>query len=191
VTAASSLVVDIAELQRRDSGRGRLDKRDDPGTDNPDGASGEPAAVTRSVVLADAVIGDRSIVDGRVDTELVIEADAEKVVVRGTLRGAWRVPCRRCLSEVVAPLAVHFHETFEYDPTEGETWPIADERIDLTDPLRQAALLAIPLVPLCSPECRGPEPERFPTGADHAQASDDEPRGDPRWAALDALRLDD
>lgn len=164
--AASSLVVDIAGPKRRDS-------------------------LTGTVLLADAAMADRSIVDGRIDLALTVEAADEDVVVQGTLSGAWRVPCRRCLDEVVAPLAVDFLEIFEYEPTEGETWPIADEHIDLTDPVRQAALLAIPLAPLCGAECRGPEPERFPTGAAPDPAGDGEPGGDPRWAALDALRTED
>ncbi|MPY92140.1 MAG: hypothetical protein GEV08_03470 [Acidimicrobiia bacterium] len=68
-------------------------------------------------------------------------------------------------------------------------------------------VLALPLAPLCRPDCPGPAPELYPTtpgagegelgrtgGAvgDEAGGADDagEPRGDPRWAALRDLHFD-
>jgi uncharacterized metal-binding protein YceD (DUF177 family) len=63
--------------------------------------------------------------------------------------------------------------------------------------VRDAALLALPLAPLCGPECRGPAPESFPAvPADGSEAppseeeTADEPGGDPRWAALSELHFD-
>ena len=79
-------------------------------------------------------------------------------------------------------------EIFENAPTEGETWPIDDERIDLAPMVREAALLALPLAPLCTDDCAGPEPDRFPTGAPDDEEG--EPPRDERWAALDALEFD-
>ena len=46
----------------------------------------------------------------------------------------------------------------------GETWPIRDQRIDLAPAAREAAMLALPLAPLCAEDCAGPVPDRFPTG---------------------------
>ena len=77
----------------------------------------------------------------------------------------------------------------EPTPTEGETWPLGDESIDLLPALREAMLLALPLAPLCRDDCEGPEPDRFPTGV-----AEDEPverPADPRWAALDEFTFDD
>ena len=54
--------------------------------------------------------------------------------------------------------------------------------------MRDAALLNLPLSVLCRPDCEGPVPEVLPVVVDGEQA--DEPAGDPRWAALDALRFD-
>ena len=51
-------------------------------------------------------------------------------------------------------------EVFEWEPTEGETWPINDQRIDLALAAREAAVLALPLAPLCSEDCAGPGPDR-------------------------------
>ena len=62
--------------------------------------------------------------------------------------------------------------------------------------MRETVLLSLPLAPLCADDCLGPAPDRFPpvlpdgerAAADEAPA--EEPR-DPRWAKLDALRLDE
>ena len=45
---------------------------------------------------------------------------------------------------------------------------------------------ALPLVPLCRPDCAGPSPDRFPTGP----GDEDVQPADPRWAALDDLSFE-
>jgi len=145
--------------------------------------------------------GEFAVVDGRLEIDLVIEATADggltgRIAAKGTALGEWTGPCRRCLDPIVAPLEVEVDEIFERQPTEGETWPIDDERIDLEPMLREAALLSLPLVPLCRDECAGPEPDRFPPTVDieakaDADPDDDAPAPDPRWAALDGLRFDE
>ncbi len=169
------LVVDLVELRRH------------TGTRRP---------VTAQLVLADTQVGEMSLADGRIDVDLVVEAATEGVVVTGRVSGTSRSPCRRCLEEVDLPLVAEVHEIYETDPTEGETWPIEDERIDLTAMLREAALLALPVSPLCSDDCAGPEPDRFPTGAaledaDEDEKLDPEPKRDPRWAVLDELTFEE
>lgn len=122
---------------------------------------------------------------------LTLEAEGGRIHATGTARARWVGECRRCLEptagEIVAPVA----EIFEAYPTEGETWPIDDGEIDLTEALTQALVLELPLAPLCRDDCAGPDPERFPaepeTDADEAA----EPPADPRWAALEGLELGD
>lgn len=170
--AQATLVVDIVELQRR------------TGTRRP---------VRADLVLPDTEVGERSIVDGALGVDVVVEAATEGIVVTGTVSGVSRAPCRRCLDDVDEPLVLDVREIFERHPTEGETWPIEDERIDLTPVVRELALLSLPLAPLCRDDCAGPDTDRFPTGpADDAddEAATEPPR-DPRWAALDALTFGD
>jgi uncharacterized protein len=171
ITPVIQLVVDTVEIRRRAGTR-------------------RPFVVASC--LPDLEAGEFSIVDGRLDIDLVIEAVTEGVRATGTATGHWTGPCRRCLEPIVAELEVEVHEIFERNPTEGETWPIEDERIDLVPVLREAALLGLPLVPLCREDCPGPEPERFPTsvGVD-VDLSEDAPPPDPRWAALDEFRFDE
>ncbi len=142
--------------------------------------------VVERVGIGSSEVGDVTVVDSLVDVDLVVEAITRGMSVTGTVRAAWEGPCRRCLDRVGGSIEVAISEIFEIVPVEGETWPIADERIDLAPPVREAIMLAIPLAPLCEESCRGPEPDRFPTGV----ADDDGPRADQRWAALDDLTFD-
>jgi uncharacterized protein len=166
VSITETLVVDIVEIRRR---------------------TGTRRQVSAMLVLDDMAVSDRSVVDGRIDVSLIVEAITEGIVAHGTISGTTRAPCRRCLDDVDGPMTLDFHEIFESEPTDGETWPINDERIDLAPVIREVALLTLPLAPVCDDDCVGPEPERFPTGAyEEAQ-----PVKDDRWAALDGLHFDE
>jgi uncharacterized protein len=69
---------------------------------------------------------------------------------------------------------------------EDEALPvIEDDLIDLTEVLRDAVVLALPLAPLCSADCPGLCPEcgiLLAEAPDHAHE-----QIDPRWAALGGL----
>lgn len=129
--------------------------------------------------------------DGHVACDLVVEATGDDVVVSGKLRTAWEGACRRCLEEVVGELEVPVREVFERRPTEGETYPLGEGVVDLGPMAREAVLLALPLAPLCSSDCTGPDPERFPTQLAGEGGPAGEPPRDPRWAVLDDLRFDE
>ena len=170
ITPASQLLVDVVEVRRR------------TGTRRPFVAAAR---------FPDLVAGEFSVVDGRVDVDLVIEAVTEGVSATGRVTGVWSGPCRRCLEPIEGDLDIEIQEIFERHPTEGETWPIEDERIDLAPVIRESALLALPLVPLCGDDCAGPEPDRFPATVEVDVDLSGEAPPDPRWAALDDLRFDD
>lgn len=123
----------------------------------------------------------------------VLESMTDGVVASGTIEVAWTGQCRRCLAEVEGRLEVPFREIFERRPTEGETYPLQGDHVDLEPLVRETVLLALPLAPLCDEACRGPAPDTFPADVEGEGAGDDEeaeaePHRDPRWAALDALR---
>ena len=170
MTADSSLIIDVIELRRR---------------------TGSRRVLETDLHLDDLHVGEsslvRSIVDGHIHVDLIVEAVTEGVIVSGFVSGVGRVPCRRCLDPVDEAFGVELREIFNDDPTEGETWPIEAERIDATPAVREASLLCLPLVPLCRDDCEGPVPERFPT----RRVSDVPPKRDARWAALDELTFDD
>jgi uncharacterized protein len=125
----------------------------------------------RQWVLDDAGVHGARVVDGVVDLDLEVAAAGSSFVATGRVTGEWAAECRRCLEEVRGPINTSLREVFEWEPSEGETWPIVDHRIDLGPPVRESAILALPLAPLCSADCAGPVPDRFPTGPAGADAA--------------------
>ena len=100
------------------------------------------------------------------DAELVVDAVLESiegaVTVSGTVQVPWTAECRRCLDEIGGIATVELSEVFEVHPVEGETYPIEGDEVDLEPVVRDAALLHLPLAPLCRPDCAGSRPRRVP-----------------------------
>jgi len=168
VTAARPLQVGVSELLRH------------PGTRR---------AFHTDVVLDGLSVTTASVPEGApVDVDLVLESLSSGLTATGTVRVAWQGACRRCLDPVEGEAEAEVHaEVFEHDPTEGETYPLVGEQIDLEPLVRDAVLLALPLAPLCGDDCQGPAPDSFPTGS----VAEDAPPADPRWAVLDDLTFED
>jgi uncharacterized protein len=150
---------------------------------------------SRLDVEADAVLpglttSTAAVPDGaEVHVVASVESTASgSVSVTGQVRAPWVGECRRCLRAVDGALTADVAEVFETSPVEGETYPLVDELVDLEPMVRDAVLLALPLAPLCTDDCRGPRPDDFPVEpvADEP-AADAPPARDPRWAALDQL----
>jgi uncharacterized protein len=145
--------------------------------------------VRRNAVVDNLAISSASVPSGsEVDVDAVVEVIGDDLVVTGAITFAWVGDCRRCLRSVESLSTVRIREVFERRPVEGETYQLGDGVVDLEPMVRETVLLALPLAPLCTEECAGPDPERFP-----AVVADDgaEVARDPRWAALDELRFDD
>jgi len=173
-------VVDLAEVLRR------------PGAQHPLHLEGTLSGVDLSTarVPTDAIVA----------LDATVEAQGQTVIVQGSARAPWEGECRRCLEAASGELVVDLQEVFEPEPVDGETFPLGDERIDLGAVLRELLALALPMAPLCSADCPGPDPEAHPVVAEAEADADDGPVGtgsggtgssaDPRWAALDQLRFD-
>lgn len=167
------------------------DVRRRPGTQRPL-ARELPAHVLGALVTSAAQVDP----DAEVVLDGTVEATGVDIVLTGTVTFPWEGECRRCLQPVEGEVTADLREIFEPTPVEGETWPVEGDAIDLAPVLREVVLLTLPLVPLCSEDCVGPDPERFPATveADDADPGDEEaaePPADPRWAALDALRFEE
>lgn len=163
----------VADLRRR------------PGVPRPVGRA-VPASALGELATSAALVPPGS----EVELEAVAEATGADVVVTGTLAFAWEGECRRCLRDVAGRVEAEVREVFTPHPVEGETWPVEADAIDLAPVLREAVLLALPLVPLCSEDCAGPDPERFPATVESGPPPEEAAPVDPRWAALDDLRFD-
>ena len=128
--------------------------------------------------------------DAEVRCCAVLEAAGSQVTVRGQVTAPWSAPCRRCAEPLTGELDAEVLEVYERHPSEGETWPLGEEEIDLAPMLREIVMLDLPFAP------EGPVDDTgtcLTCGRDVTPLPDDddegagagEPAPDPRWAALD------
>jgi uncharacterized protein len=123
--------------------------------------------------------------------DLVLESIADgSITAIGTVRAPWVGECRRCLQDVTGELAIEVSEVFEANPIDGETYPLDHERLDLAPMVRDVVLLALPLAPLCSGGCAGPDPDAHPVTVAVDDGEAPEPPADPRWSGLADLKFD-
>ena len=79
------------------------------------------------------------------------------ILVRGTVDARVRHTCHRCLDEVSEPLEVEVAQLVQpvERADEDDDYTFAGDDLDLEPLLRDEALLAMPLSPLCGPDCPG------------------------------------
>jgi len=122
------------------------------------------------------------------------------ILVKGVLNTDIELTCGRCLNVFNYPITLKIEEVFypTIDTTTGTSLPepedpdsfTINERniLDLTEAIRQYALMAIPMKPLCHEDCAGLCPT---CGANLNQSPCDCPRpADPRWSELIKLAFD-
>jgi uncharacterized protein len=86
-----------------------------------------------------------------VHADAMLESASGEIVARGTVSFSATLRCNRCLIEWDQQMEASFVEVFG-----SEDAPIGrDGLIDLEQTVRDEASLAIPLAPLCRPDCRG------------------------------------
>ncbi len=128
--------------------------------------------------------------------DLLLESVVEGVLVTGTASASTQEHCSRCLDPGTGDVEVEFTELFAYPEStteetteEDEVSRLVDDKIDLQPIVRDAIVLALPLVPLCSEDCAG-----LCAGCGVKWADLEPGHGhetiDPRWAAL-VERLED
>ena len=136
--------------------------------------------------------------EGEVRGEVRLTRTDRAILVKGTLRTKVEVACGRCLALFSCPLVLNIEE--EYFPTidvnTGASMFVPDEPgcftideqhvLDLTEAVRQYALLAVPMKPLCDDGCAGLCPD---CGRNLNLGLCDCPSQpvDPRWAVLTRL----
>ena len=155
---------------------------------------GEEHRETVGLALEQLVLG------GETYTAAPSETPGELVVQRATTGDVFQLvlatrvegPCMRCLAPAAVAVEVAAQEYEATDPGADEELRseyVADGELDVGSWARDQVALALPDQILCRPDCAGLCPV---CGRDlniepheHAEAS-----GDPRWAALEALRDD-
>lgn len=135
-----------------------------------------------------------------IEGEVRLQRTGRSILARAHLSTAIETPCSRCLTTVVAPIAVDIEEValplididtgLPVDPDEQPDALRLDDHheLDLAEPIREAISLAEPVALLCRPDCRG---LCTVCGIDlNTVAEHDHPDEslDPRLAALAELR---
>lgn len=144
----SPLVLDTRELGRR---------------------AGSMKKITATVAApADLVLALVAVPEGSdVELDLRLEAVTEGVLVTGTALVTVVGECSRCLEPLKFDREVDLQELYEYPDTdsrgrvvasvddEDELPKLEGDLLDLEPTLRDAVVLALPLQPLCQPDCQG------------------------------------
>lgn len=166
------LLVNVSDLRKR------LGQRRDFSID----IDLEPLSVISSRTTEDPVMG-----------MVVLDAIERGVSVLGSVQFGWESECRRCLKVLHGTLEAPIDEIFQVNaPSDSEINSFDGEHLDLLPVVRDAVMATLPLSPLCSEDCHGPDPDRYPAlTTDEAEAIAAAEAGpDPRWAALEGLNLD-
>lgn len=132
---------------------------------------------------------------GPVRMEGSLFRNGEQLVVRAALYYELVAECNRCLEPVGQAMQIPLEVYYEIstsaatEPRDEEVTVISNNTqfIDLTEPAREAMLLAVPLKSLCRQDCRGLCPicgMNLNTGTCACKMD----RPDPRWAPLQTLR---
>lgn len=132
-------------------------------------------------------------------TPLHVRLDAQQaghdVVVRGGISGTFGLGCRRCLEpvtvEVEEEMAILYREGEAPEDGGGDVLPLPEQgtELDLTEPVREQVLLAVPRYVYCREDCRGLCP-RCGTNLNQATCDCTVEEPDERWAPLRQLKKD-
>ncbi len=170
----AKLMVNVADLRRRLGQRVDVDVRIELAPRSVVGTRTTPAPVVGS---------------------FVVESIERGVSATGAVGFGWEGDCRRCLEATGGQIEIEIDEIFQVDaPEDSELIDFDGEQIDLVPIVHDAVVLSLPLAPLCSDDCAGPDPDRYPAlthvQAEEAKAREREESPDPRWAGLADLDLD-
>ena len=121
--------------------------------------------------------------------ELRLDSLIEGILVAGQVRGAYSFECSRCLHAFELPFEVELGEVMAYEGQPGaeEGYQVTGDHAHLEPVIRDAVMLAMPLNPVCRPDCKG----LCPVCGSDLNATDCGHRTektDLRWEPLAALR---
>ncbi len=123
------------------------------------------------------------------ELDLRLEAVMEGVLVTGTLNASVDGECVRCLGGVDDRLVVDVLQLYVYDGSDvddDDVDRLVGDLLDIEPVVRDTVVLALPLNPICRPDCPGLCPTCGARLAEEPGHAHDE-LGDPRWAALSQL----
>ena len=127
---------------------------------------------------------------------VLLQAVSEGVLVTAEAAAPVAGECARCLEPAASSVEVTFCELYEQDPgrlaaadDDSDRRFLHGELLDLEPAFRDAVVPALPLAPLCRPDCAGLCVECGVRLADAGSGHDHDRPVDPRWARLGQLDL--
>jgi uncharacterized protein len=129
-----------------------------------------PTGAARRLDLLEDISGidDDLVILSPVTGPITLIRTADGILVTGSLVTDVELECRRCLEPFAAPVEMEIEEEFHpsVDIQTGAKIPVADTEedattidehhvLDLTEVVRQAIFLAIPMSPVCRADCAG------------------------------------
>jgi len=160
----------------------------------------EPIGSIRNYEIGGTVDITGDGVSSKIQGEVRLTRTNRSILVKGTLYTEVEITCSRCLSLFSCPLTLNIEEEYFplIDVSSGTPLSLPGELgsftidehhvLDLTEAIRQYALLVIPMKPLCREDCAGLCPS---CGHNLNQGGCDCPpqEADPRWSKLKKLVL--
>jgi len=135
-------------------------------------------------------------IEGDVEVDLTLSRIAEKVTIKGIAQFVQKLQCSRCLThirkserekiEVVYTPVTHLETELELTDADVNTLFYEGDLIDLKQPIRDVIMLAVPMISLCTPNCKG----LCPKCGKNLNEEECDCRGreiDPRWKPLGKL----
>lgn len=121
-----------------------------------------------------------------IQVEGVVENAGDVILLKADVKTEIERTCGRCLKVFTEPLAAQVVEKFYpagAENIENDAFIYESDLLDITEPVRESLLLAVPLQSLCREDCRGLCPV---CGADRNEGDCgcDATTVDPRLAAL-------
>ncbi len=159
----------------------------------------EPIGATRDYDIDETVDVTGEGKKNRVTGACNMMRTQRSILVKCTLNTEIELSCNRCLGSFIYPIKIKFNEEFfptldiqtgaPMPPPEESSAFTIDERhtLDISEAIRQYALLAIPMKTLCKKDCAGLCPR---CGKNLNQGKCDCPDNeiDPRWSKLADLK---
>jgi len=150
---------------------------------------GDSTSVDIEMVFVGLKVIDTVLSEKPIKGTLLLKSVDRGILVTGDLTFEWKSNCRRCLETIIEHVVIAVDDHYMVDaPEDSESISFDGVHIDLGPVVRDSVVTALPLVPLCSDSCEGPDPKRYPTLIGERQRV--EGLTDPRWSELDKLKFE-
>ncbi len=121
-------------------------------------APGRQVSIELSGPIEAKVTGSQVVPGSQVDlVGDVQEVNSTSVLVSATVTARWIGECTRCLEPAQGVMNVELRELFSENRVSDDelTYRLDPEVVDMSDMVRDACILELPQVPLCSTTCKG------------------------------------